>query len=428
MKEHKGYQLLKRLVGVMLLATVSASAYGAAAEPKNAPSLLNGRIQTILNGWTEKHGDFHPSVEAFRGDRDAQVPLLAKIVKEEGTLFFSDSPEYVHEEGILCTGTMDKGEGRIYFYHVNETPRPMHMAIVVRNLGNQENTLTIKNTLLSGPSPEYFEVGRSLSLQELASHNLDSQTPKEVFETDAAYQKEDGKTYVLKPFERREIWADLEKVNIPPDALISGIVNFETTGPLEVSVMMLEDGHNASARKSLGKILPHTEGHLRGTFIGAKREIEVLSYYDPTIGTAYIELLNGREMPFLKGCDETKAWASYRFVPEMPKTCVDPSENTGDYGVEQHITIHTKNKGYYDLYFNPLGGAYAGYLRVTNRGTSKIHAIPDRSLAYVGHKTIDHMVYIGTYKGGPDLEIDLMSAGASNLPVRFILYPSKKKD
>lgn len=432
MTAYKGYFSMKRIVGALALAAFSLNAAAATPEEgygtKAEMRLVSERIQEILGDWNEKSVGPHPAVESFRGDRERQVPLFANIVKEEGTLFFSDSPEYVKEEGILCSGTMEEGKGRIYFYHVNDTKTVKRMALVMRSMSDQPMEVQMQNTMLSGPSPQYFDVGRSLSLQELLSQKGEVMTEK--FATDKKYKKADGQAFTLQPFEKKEIWTELGDVLIEPEALISGMVDFTTTGPVQVSVMMLDKGHDVQNRDYFMKILPHTEGHLRGTFTGVEREIEVIPAYDPSVGTAYVELANGRELPFLQGYDETMTGAHYRFLGNMKNSFAkenlrDRSQNTGDYGVSQHVRIPTKNTGYYDLYFNPLGGAYAGYIRVTVGDTSEIFSVPDRSLPYIGHQTIDHMVYVGTYRGGEELQIDFMSAGASNLPIRFILYPAQ---
>ena len=41
----------------------------------------------------------------------------------------------------------------------------------------------------------------------------------------------------------------------------------------------------------------------------------------------------------------------------------------------------------------------------------------------LGHNTVLDSRYMGNYYGGDTLTIDFMPAGASNLPVRFLLIP-----
>jgi len=56
-----------------------------------------------------------------------EIPL--EKIKAEDTLILSDSPEYARNYGILAEGTVLKGKGRIYYYHVNETGKPARLAV-----------------------------------------------------------------------------------------------------------------------------------------------------------------------------------------------------------------------------------------------------------------------------------------------------------
>ena len=58
-------------------------------------------------------------------------PLPPTLVSQTDTLLLSDSPEYVGPVGgTLSAGTIN-GNGRIYFYHVNEMDQPHKIAIVL---------------------------------------------------------------------------------------------------------------------------------------------------------------------------------------------------------------------------------------------------------------------------------------------------------
>ena len=48
-----------------------------------------------------------------------EIPL--EKIKAEDTLILSDSPEYARNYGILAEGTVLKGKGRIYYYHVKRS-------------------------------------------------------------------------------------------------------------------------------------------------------------------------------------------------------------------------------------------------------------------------------------------------------------------
>ena len=59
------------------------------------------------------------------GQQNSPQPLKrwpVKVSDNGGTLLLSDSPEYVEENGILYSDVVD-GNGRIFYYHLNNTNR-----------------------------------------------------------------------------------------------------------------------------------------------------------------------------------------------------------------------------------------------------------------------------------------------------------------
>ena len=68
-------------------------------------------------------------------------------MSQTDTLLLSDSPEYVGPVGgTLSAGTIN-GNGRIYFYHVNEMDQPHKIAIVLENQSAYPNTSSCDETV-----------------------------------------------------------------------------------------------------------------------------------------------------------------------------------------------------------------------------------------------------------------------------------------
>lgn len=333
------------------------------------------------------------------------VPLVPKIVSEEGTLLLSDSPEYVGKEhGILYEDTVT-GNSRVYFYHVNEVSEVRKIVVILKNNTDKVATVTVNRTLATKPTDAYFEVGRELSRLELEATSRAPQTE----------QVEPGKTMLLFP--------QLEKIAVRKDQLFSGLIDFTTNVPVKVSVMMVPLQYKPVGALLTEPVLPYDDVHLRGTYLGMNREVAVEPTYSPMIGAASLELANGREDGFLKGYDMTM-----QSMPAILNTtaAVNNVENTGNYGVSSTITVPTR-KGTYDVFFNPEGGAYAGSIVITYQGKSKIYDVPDKGRAYLGHKTMYDVQYLDTFEGGTPIIIQFMPAGASNLPIRFLFVPHKKQ-
>ena len=346
------------------------------------------------------------------------TPLPVSVVSDRYTLLLSDSPEYVGPEGgVLSAGTL-KGLGRIYFYHVNDMVEDHKIAIVLENKSGKQNTVTIHRMLKTKPTEDYFAVGRELSkldLEQPLSSVLGTNpyvTPKEKKKF-----KSKQETITLQPHSRQLIFKDLEKVHVKKDNLFSGLVDFTSTDEVYARVMMLPMKVKSLGAAYTAKELPIDEVRLRGTYTGMLRTLAVNSVYDSSLGGAYVEVANDREDPFIQGVDEMNH--------------NDAVTDRGNYGVSYDMTLYTKGNEPFRLYFNPLGGAYSGSFTINTthsknknaKVTTETYQVGGGDVPYLGHQTVLDSMQMGSYHGGDTLHIQFMPAGASNLPVRFLLIP-----
>lgn len=346
------------------------------------------------------------------------TPLPVSVVSDRYTLLLSDSPEYVGPEGgVLSAGTL-KGLGRIYFYHVNDMVEDHKIAIVLENKLGKQNTVTIHRMLKTKPTEDYFAVGRELSkldLEQPLSSVLGTNpyvTPKEKKKF-----KSKQETITLQPHSRQLIFKDLEKVHVKKDNLFSGLVDFTSTDEVYARVMMLPMKVKSVGAAYTAKELPIDEVRLRGTYTGMLRTLAVNSVYDSSLGGAYVEVANDREDPFIQGVDEMNH--------------NDAVTDRGNYGVSYDMTLYTKGNEPFRLYFNPLGGAYSGSFTINTthsknknaKVTTETYQVGGGDVPYLGHQTVLDSMQMGSYHGGDTLHIQFMPAGASNLPVRFLLIP-----
>ena len=329
------------------------------------------------------------------------TPLPAELQAQKDTLLLSDSPEYVGPVGgVLSAGSIN-GKGRIYFYHVNEMAEPHKIAIILENTGNEPNGIAVFRELKSIATPDYFAAGRDLSRKELEQPLSD----KPLY------------SFVMPPKSRQLVFTDLEHSPISKDALFTGIVDLQTSAPVFARVMMIPMNLNSIESSYWVNNLPIDHVRLRGTFTGAEREMAVTKEYNTTLGGAYVELGNDREDRFVEGVDEldNKAYV----------------KDAGNYGISYTVKIPTSGEDPFRLYFNPLGGGYSGSFTV--KAQRRWQKAPSESMTYhiggddglmaLGHNTVLDSRYMGNYYGGDTLTIEFMPAGASNLPVRFLLVP-----
>ena len=334
-------------------------------------------------------------------------PLPPSLVSQTDTLLLSDSPEYVGPVGgTLSAGTIN-GNGRIYFYHVNEMDQPHKIAIVLENQSAYPNTVHVMRQLKSVATPDYFAAGRDLSRKDL-EHPLDeSPNARPLY------------SLSIPPQGRQLIFSDLENTPVYQDALFTGIVDIKTEAPIFARVMMLPMGMDAIDASHWAKNLPIDEIQLRGTYTGSKRNMEVTTPFDTTLGGAFVEIGNDREDMFINGVDEMQNKAFVR--------------DRGNYGVSYTLKIPTKGNEPFRLYFNPLGGPYSGSFMVkalhqqgARRGqtdTRTYHIGGADGISALGDGTILDSRIMGNYNAGDLLTLNFMPAGASNLPIRFLLIP-----
>ena len=334
-------------------------------------------------------------------------PLPPTLVAQTDTLLLSDSPEYVGPVGgTLSAGTIN-GNGRIYFYHVNEMDQPHKIAIVLENQTAYPNTVHVMRQLKSVATPDYFAAGRDLSRKDLEQPLNESPNAKPLY------------SLSIPPQGRKLIFSDLEQTPVYQDALFTGIVDIKTEAPVFARVMMLPMGMDAVDASYWAKNLPIDEIQLRGTYTGSKRNMEVTTPFDTTLGGAFVEIGNDREDMFINGVDEMQNKAFVR--------------DRGNYGVSYTLKIPTKGNEPFRLYFNPLGGPYSGSFTVkalhqqgARRGqtdTRTYHIGGADGISALGDGTILDSRIMGNYNAGDLLTLNFMPAGASNLPIRFLLIP-----
>ena len=334
-------------------------------------------------------------------------PLPPTLVSQTDTLLLSDSPEYVGPVGgTLSAGTIN-GNGRIYFYHVNEMDQPHKIAIVLENQTAYPNTVHIMRQLKSVATPDYFAAGRDLSRKDLEQPLNESPNARPLY------------SLSIPPQGRKLIFSDLENTPVYQDALFTGIVDIKTESPVFARVMMLPMGMDAVDASHWAKNLPIDEIQLRGTYTGSKRNMEVTTPFDTALGGAFVEIGNDREDMFINGVDEMQNKAFVR--------------DRGNYGVSYTLKIPTKGNEPFRLYFNPLGGPYSGSFTVkalhqqgARRGqtdTRTYHIGGADGISALGDGTILDSRLMGNYNAGDLLTLNFMPAGASNLPIRFLLIP-----
>lgn len=310
-------------------------------------------------------------------------PLKMKTVKQEGKLLFSDSPEYLEEFGIVAKAKI-KGNGKIYYYHVNDKYVPGIIAIFAQGKANQKTE--IKRIVKGDASIDYITTGKTLS-ERLT--NGEGKCKKEI---------------VLANKEKTILEDTIEYVK--PEYLVSGMVDVYSKDEMTYGVVFLPKIGKIENSLKNAKEIAVDKHEMRGTF-SSDIYLENEKPWNISNGPAEIKIGDGKRDVFLQGMDE---------IDKVKR------ENTGNFGVTYHINIHSKGKGKYSVYLNPQGGVYMGIIEIGQGYVYYPYNTEIRSDMF-GHNTIYDYMNMGIWEAGKDLKIRLTPPGASNLPIRLLLIP-----
>lgn len=327
-----------------------------------------------------------------------------------GTLLFSDSPEYVPQNGILYQDTVT-GDARVLYYHLNNTDVNKKVAVVLESQ-SANNVVRITRGGASSPSSDYLEVGKATQMQYFA-HEL----------SDRLY---------LGQGQRALLRSDMDSTIIAPGQLVYGVYDFHSNGPVKVTVLMCDVDDDPCIYVAEAPILPKDQYRLRGTFKGMDRIITAPKAYDPTRdGIVYFPIADDKHDVFRTGIDATDG---------------SQVKNVGNYGVLYKLEIPIASKYRTQFYLSPLGGVYAGAMSVSE-GNKLQNMLPTPvGRTYFGDQTpreadsvarareagialltnCTELTDLGSYDGTDQTKFEYSPPGASNLPVNIIMMPARK--
>lgn len=286
------------------------------------------------------------------------------------TLLLSNSPETVKEKGMLYSDEAT-GDVRLLYHHKNGTTDRMKVMILIENLGEFPNMVSMTRKGMSGPSVDDLAVGRTGAFRYLSSRDYWFK------------QLEPGEMVVLSP-------GDVK--SIPPGQSVYGLFDMNSIGPVRYSFVMVNEKDNVA---EIYKSLPTFERdmHNRGTFPAAERVWRV-----NITGDQDYRLVLGDQIVdnYITGFDA---------LSQIPTTL------KGNYGVLYRIIVNTNvDRG---VVINPRGGNFAGALSVGSHG-----AFMTPTNGFLNKNT--HGIIAGTVGSGRDNIIEFVPPASSNMPVAMV--------
>lgn len=320
---------------------------------------------------------------------EGKLPCLpALLCRPDGapTLVFSDEPESPTHSGILYADDLDAGAYRIYVYHTNGGSTARKFSVVALNQGDMDVTVTWGHRGIAGPSNEYVGTARAAAATWLRSRSS-------------------GDQLTVPAGQRIVLDQNLDDLTVEPGELVVAQLDFVANGPLELSVVTVEPGTDAAAATATLGLLPNDGRHDRGTFTGSADLI--LAPPDggwALDGLRHIRLGSGDAAgePLVTGRD-----AVDRITAHL----------RGSYGVQYRIVPGGSHVAFG---VSPRGGAWGGAVNPdASVGTSGV-SLPSGASFDSDPST---MIVLGQFDASTLGELDLFSAGGSNLPVDLISIP-----
>ncbi len=320
---------------------------------------------------------------------------------------FSDDPEYFRvPEGIGMSEKVKPGVVRIYVYHVNGTTGTLKkISTVIENLGKEPLKVRFLKYASTGPSNDYFKVGKGGLVQ--------------YFESKPERKWREIPVGAAEPLDLR-----MDAARVKFDELVHGFYEIEITQPARLSTVMCDPDVPAGEAARRNQVQPPKkkgEGAGRGSF--APSDYDVTTKADAVVDTAdgakHIIVADGKTDPWIRGTDGSRNSAT---------------ELKGNYGVIYRIKFKLKSsdgRGMAVVMWNPHSeamwcGGMAAAVKVTGgQFPGGIVEVPSDKMHIKGKP--EHVLvqrFDPPAKGRTrTIEIVYSPPGASCLPVPIVLVP-----
>ncbi|MFZ5900967.1 copper amine oxidase N-terminal domain-containing protein [Desulforudis sp. DRI-14] len=286
----------------------------------------------------------------------------------------SNSPEAIDREGLLYRDTVS-GPARVFVHHINQAASEMQVWLIARNTGSSPVEITVSRRGLGGPSSAILQTGRQYLTRYFADNQPSSTS--------------------INPGEAVPILSDLLPP-MKPGSCVSAMADLDLSGPVELSFVALAPGKNLVEQSANLAPLPR-DGHIRGTFGGADREIVV----SERLGRERLRMVFG---------DPAQDAPAAGIDALTGETAV----NHGNYGVVYTVTLE---RIYRDLalVMNARGGNFCGALVVNGSPVP----VPAESFLPPANAA----VIIERVSQGDETVLEFSPPSGSFLPVNLLLLP-----
>ncbi len=300
------------------------------------------------------------------------------------TLLFSDSPETPSSDGVLYADTVAPGNYRLYVYQTNGGTASRKFPVVVLAQATDAHVAIVRRGLGGTPSTDYVGVGKAAVMDWLGSSG------------DGTVTVPAGTRVLLDPA--------LDALQAGPQQLVNAIYDVTVDAAVKISFVSVASGEDAATLTASLSLLAKDPAHDRGTFPGAERWFIGSTPLDSS-GLHTLRLGDVPVDPPLTGTDRTTG---------------APASLGGNYGVLYRVQERLATAAGVTLFAR--GGDWGGGAGVPPGvdGNGTPVALPTATSALAAGS---QAVVLGRFSTGTSLDISLMSAGGSSLPVDLAFVP-----
>ncbi|KEF34861.1 copper amine oxidase [Deinococcus sp. RL] len=293
--------------------------------------------------------------------------------RENHPLLFSNSPEVPTQSGVLYQDSL-AGRVRLLGYHINGLKTGARLHILARNLEGGPVELRTERQGETAPTRIETLLGQVTLLDYFASTG--------------------GPTLTLAPGATVPVYSS---PTLTPGTGVNVMQDLVASGRVELTFLMLEEALPPTAQVAQQlPYLPHDGKHQRGTFENAVRGLRV----NLTTLPARLVIGDGQVDPAITGVD---------------KLTGQPQRLAGNYGVRYHLEVY--GAAGTAVAFSPRGGLYRGAMHVQDGPLAQTIKLPRTGNAIEP----DQPVLLWRTRSDR-LDLDLVPASGSNLPVSLIFY------
>ncbi|WP_051569299.1 stalk domain-containing protein [Alkaliphilus transvaalensis] len=302
------------------------------------------------------------------------------IEHETHTLYRSNSPETIKEEGIYYRDIVQDNV-RVMIHKQNHLEKPVHIYVVATNINEEPVEIKTPSIGIGGPHELVTTTGKLGLARYFNSLKSPSQT-----------------SVVLEPGETKIIFPEINRGRVRNNETLSVYAELHTSLPVEIQTVILDTEKDLFEELPFLPDMPKDGIHTRGTFYQGNRTIRV----SELVGSETKRIVFGDSVEDVR-------------IPGVDQMSGEETLNLGNFGVLYNLKLEKVAPNSIIL-LNARGGYYSGAFLVNG----EVVLVTDGS-----HLLNSNEVGVLYKTGNREEAVDIafIPASGSNLPINIVIQP-----